>query len=169
MARTQAEAAQALGITARQLQNWMKEPWFPPGGQTGSGYDVGRIQAARDAEGLKGSEETRVRSKLRDAQAAEKLRQTRIRTQREELALHAQRGELIPRAALELFASSFLTEFGDWCDQLPGQIVRLVPASAAKTVRQKLTQLLNQRRVTMRDTLAAKAREFDEHGGDQSA
>lgn len=163
-------AAAELGITPRQLQRWMKEPWFPADGQTAAGYDVAAIQAARDAEGLKGSEETRTRARLRDASTAARLKQLQIRTQSDELALQQRRAQLIPRSAVELFASSFLTEFGDWCEQLPGQIVRLVPTSAAKAVRAKLTKLLDQRRAMMRDTLEAKAREFDRiNGGEQSA
>ena len=167
---TQKEAAAALGVTVRQLRNWLSEPWFPANGRGEGGYDVDAIRTARDAEGRKGSEQSETRNKIRDARAAEQLKRERLRTRREELELQRDEGTLIPRDGVEVFASAFLTEFGDWCDQLPTFIARLVPAKAKKRVRAALQAELDQRRAAMRDTLAAKAREFDHaHGGEPSA
>jgi hypothetical protein len=81
--------------------------------------------------------------------------------------LEAALGELIPRAAVELFASTFLTQFGDWCDQLPVLIAREVPAKFRKKVQERVRRELDAQRQTMRDELEARAREFDQqHGGE---
>jgi len=170
-AKTHLQAAEQLGVTTRQFQNWLNEPWFPHSAKTPGGWDIDAIAAARDAQGLKGGTESVLRSKLRDARAAEQLKRDRLRTQRDELALRRETGELIPRAALELFASTLLTELGDWCETLPVLAARLVPRTAAKRVREKLKSELDQRRQLVRQVLEDKAREFDQlqQGGDPSA
>lgn len=158
-------AAEALGVTERQLARWRKEAWFPKEARTKAGWDVERIRAARDQEGRKGSEESATRAKVRDARAAEQLKRERIRTEADQLDLARKQGSLISRASIELFVATFLTEFGDWCDQLPGFTARLVKGKDQKRVREKLQKELDERRVMMRDALKAKLAELDGAAG----
>jgi DNA-binding transcriptional MerR regulator len=157
---TQKDAASALGITTRQLRTWASEDWFPPAGRTAAGWDVEAIKAARDREGRKGSEQSEDRQQIRALREQEGLERDRIRTTRERLALQSDQGELIPRAAVELFASTFLTIFGQWCDQLPVMIARDVPAKFRARIRDRLSRELEAQRQSMRDELEARARAF---------
>lgn len=158
---TQKEAAELLGVTARQFRNWIKEPWFPANGKTAKGFDTVAIQAARDAEGRKGSEQSEVRNRIRDSHAEEKLKRDRLRTRREAIGLAAAEGRLIPREAIELYISTFNTRFGDWCDQVPDIIAREAPAKFRKKIRDRLKRELDERRKALRAELEAKARELD--------
>lgn len=163
---TQKEAAKQLGVTQRQLRNWLGEPWFPANGRGEGGYDVGAIKAARDAEGRKGSEQNDVRGKLRDALSAEKLKRVRIETRQQEIKLAEAEARLIPREAIELYIATFNTRFGDWCDQVPDIVAREAPAKFRKKVRDRLKRELNERRTALRAELEAKARELDQRAPD---
>ncbi|CAK9008714.1 Terminase, partial [Durusdinium trenchii] len=146
-------AAKLLGITDRQLGNWSNEPWFPADGKTADGWDVNIIASARDAVGRKGSDDSDAATKLRLATAAERLKLTKAKAQREELALEEDRGLLIPRPAIELFASTVLTELADWCDQLPDLVAASVPRKHRRAVRDRLRDELDQRRRELRERL----------------
>jgi hypothetical protein len=165
--RTRKEAAQLLGVEDRTLANWSKEPWWPadatqqtPRGQRFN-WNTDRISAARDAAGRKGSETADEAKRLRLAREREKLEQDRIATQHEQLKFDAAAGKVIPRAAEELFASTLLTELGDWCDQVPALIANTLPKQYRKKLSDRLKQELDDRRIALRETLVARARELD--------
>ncbi|TWT49031.1 hypothetical protein KOR42_39470 [Thalassoglobus neptunius] len=159
--RTQSAAADELGITARQLRNWEQEDWFPDGGRTKSGYDIALIRQAQESLGKKGSElrEAAVALKMRTGEA--KLERELVEVQRKQLILKREQGELVPRRAVELFASTVLTELGDWCDQLPDLLAAVVPARARKDLRKRITDELNRRREQLATRLSERAMAAD--------
>jgi hypothetical protein len=167
---TQKEAARELGVTQRQLRNWMAAPWWPANGRVADGYNVDAIRAARDAMGRKGSEQSRQAAALKLANDAEKLKQNRVKTQQVELELKQQQGDLFPRAGLELFVATFLTAVGDDLDQLPAIVAKDVPTKYRKPVQARLQQEFNDLRRKWRSDLEREARERDaampatEHG-----
>lgn len=159
-------AAKALGVSAKTLQTWQEEPWFPRSGRTKGGYDVAAIDAARKANGKKGSDPERSSrsdqlGQLKVAREAKRLQRETIACERDSLSLRREAHELIERRALELFASTFLTDFGDWCDQLPAVIAVKsgVPAKHRPKISRTIGEALNERRQQMAETLEAKARE----------
>ena len=107
------------------------------------------------------------RSALKDALAAEKLQRDRLQTRREALRLQREEGTLIKRAGIELYISEFNTRFGDWCDQVPDIIARLLPPKWQKPLRDALKQEFESRRVAMRAELEAKAQELDKSEASQ--
>lgn len=169
---TRRAAAAALGITEKALQLWTQEPWFPAGavGKDAKGnnrnWNVTAIRAARDAIGRKGSEVSDTAKKLKLATDNEKFQQAKIRTEQDRLALETTKGELIPRDALELFASTLLTSLGDWCEQLPDLIAAAVPKKYRKPVKDRLKQELDARRVQAAAALERAARDFDTRAKD---
>ncbi|NOX56521.1 MAG: hypothetical protein GXP27_19175 [Planctomycetes bacterium] len=167
IARSRKEAASALGITVRTLNNWTKEAWWPKdaceidarGRRIAWNIDV--ISAARDAYGAKGSDAAEDARRLRLAIQAEELRQKRLDTELRRLKLATEQGRLIPRQSEELFASTVLTSLSDWADQLPAIIAAIVPARHRAKVRDRLRRELEARRHKLRAELEAHARELD--------
>lgn len=164
----QKAAAKALGVSAKTLQTWQEEPWFPAKGRTKDGYDVAAIDRARKLNGRKGSDPQRSSrsdqlGQLKVAREAQRLKREQIACERDSLALRRECHEVIDRRSLELFASTFLTDFGDWCDQLPDVIAVKsgVPAKHRKAVSRTLKEALDGRRQQMKETLEARAREMD--------
>jgi hypothetical protein len=157
-------AAEMLGVTARQLSNWTKEPWFPEDGRTTSGWDVPLIRVARDAMGRVGSNGSDQAKKIKLASDGEKLKQAIIKTQIEDLKLKEQERELLPRRSIELFVSSFLTSYGDWAEQLPDLVVGDLPKRHRAAFKARLKDELDRKRDEMRVDLESKMREID--GGD---
>lgn len=115
----QQEAARRLGVTARALRDWIREPDFP---DIDAGYDLDAIRAWRNAHQKKGSPASDTQKKLKLASEGEKLKQAQIKTKRDQLNLQEREGELLPRAAWERFAATLLSSLADAADQLPDLI-----------------------------------------------
>jgi hypothetical protein len=167
---TRKQAAELLGVTPPALTLWTREPWFPPAGRNADGsWNVPIIDQARQQANRKGSETSDAARNLKLATAAEKLKQNRITTQRQELELRERQGDLFPRAGVELFIASFLTAVGDDLDQLPAIVAKDVPTKQRKRVQSRLKDELDDLRKKWRDDLVREARERDlqmpsEHG-----
>lgn len=159
--KRQKDAAAVLGVTARQLREWEKEPWWPEHGRSGGGYDVGAIREARDAVGRKGSDESGEARRLKLGRDAARLKQDRIKIERMELDLAAARREVVPRGAVELHFSEFLTRFGDWADQFPDLAKRQVPKKYGPKLRRWMAEQLDEFRRRLAEELEAAAREWD--------
>lgn len=164
------DAAALLGITPRVLGLWANETWFPEEGRTaGGGWDVAAIRAARDAMGRKGSERSDRAKEIKLAKDAESLRREILKRRTEELLLAERAVELVPRRAVELFCSTFLTAFGDWADQLPEIVVADLPKKQRPKLRKRLKEELDRKRRELRGELERHARELDEQRRQQEA
>lgn len=159
--RSRKDAAAALGVTPRQLGNWTHEPWFPAEGRRSGGWNVTAIAAARDQAGKKGSDVSEVAIRLRLAREAADVGIKEARAERERLALDRDRGAVIPRPAIELFAATLLTEIADWCEQVPDIVANSVPTKYRKAIRQRLREELDRRRRATRDRLEREAKHLD--------
>ena len=160
--RTQKEAAALLGVTSRQLRNWANEDWFPQDAKSRKGWNIAAIKAARDEHGRKGSDESKIARRIELAKRKQQLKRERIRVEREQFELDRQRGEFIPREAVELFASTLLMELSDWCEQFPDLMANAVPAKARKAFRQRMKDELRKRRQATRDRLEREAKQLDQ-------
>jgi transposase-like protein len=146
----QKEAARRLGITPRALRDWAKEPGFP---DWSAGYDLQAIRRWRDQHGRKGSDDDGTSRKLKLAIAAEKLRQAKLETRKRELDLQTKEGQLLPRQAVETFASTLLSALADWCEQLPDLIAGELPKKHGAKIAARLTRELHQCREQLAEDL----------------
>lgn len=119
-------AAAELGIAASSLRGWMKEAGFPDCSGA-RGHPIRAIVAWRDARQKKGAADGETLHELKVARESEQLEHDRIKTQREQINLELQRGELYPRPATELVLSTFFTLYADGCEQM----INTLPATAA--------------------------------------
>ena len=166
--RQRKDAAKLLDISDRGLGLWAAQPWFPAAGRTAEGWNVTAIREAREIHGRKGSEESDTAKRVRLGIDAEKLKQARIRTRKEDLNLLEQEKELLPRRGWELFASTLLTELGDWCDQIPDLIAADAPLEHQVKLRARLKDELDRRRRDLAHELERKARELDQETTSES-
>lgn len=164
---TRNEAAKLLGVTPRQLGTWCHEPWFPADAKSKQGWDVEKIRKARDAAGRKGSDISDEARRLTLEEKREKVERLRIHRERDQLKLERERGRLIPRAGVELFASTILTELADWCDQLPDVIGNTVPTKIRKTLKARIRDELDKRRTNLREQLEREAKNLDSQQEEQ--
>ncbi|WP_437224997.1 hypothetical protein SH661x_000414 [Planctomicrobium sp. SH661] len=162
MIASRKDAAKLLGITDRQLGNWVHEEWFPPNGKTKAGWDIELIRQCQEAAGKKGSELSDEAKRISLEEKKEKLGRIKIQRAREQLRLDRERGKVIPRPGVELFASTILTELADWCDQLPDLIANTVPAKLRKQLKNRIRDELDKRRTNMREQLEREAKHLDE-------
>ena len=155
----QADAARRLGVTDRQLRNWLREPGFPG---ISRGYDLAAIRAWIEERGRKGSDQDGASKRIRLARDAERLQIEQCRRQQAELDLRERQRELLPRRGWELFAATLLTQLGDWCDQLPDLVGGVCPKQHRRRIADRLRQELDARRVSLRAALERQARELEE-------
>lgn len=122
--REQKQAADRLGITARQLRNWQKEPGFP---DCSSGYDLERIAAWREQTARKGSEESDQARKIKLAIAGQKLRQEKARADKAERENEIAKGNILPRDEWEHGLIEMVTVCRDALMAIPRELCRFVP------------------------------------------
>lgn len=155
------EAAKQLGITDRTLGNWANEPDFPPQARTGRSWNVDVISVWRDSRGRKGAEDgdelKAVRLQREKAKLAAEVRQAKIL----ELKLKKLEGEVVPRAAVELFAASILTELADLFDQFPELTGRHSCTKCRPRLIKQIRKDLDRIRGDMRGRLEESSKELD--------
>jgi len=112
---TRKAAAAALGVTARQLGDWVHEPWFPADAVetdargTRCNWDVAAIREARDAMGRKGSDLSGAQKAIKLKSDHEKLRQLEIKTREMEHDEAQRKGNILPRDELTLTLRELIT------------------------------------------------------------
>ena len=166
--KTKTQAAKDLGVNERTLAKWVDEAWFPQDAvdrdQLGrkSNWNVPAIRAALNAWGKAGSDETRSAVQVRREREEERLKRETLGVALDELKLHEAQGELLPRRAMELFASTLLAHLADWCDQLPEVALPQLklPKRYHDRVREIFRKEINARRVELREDLERQAREY---------
>jgi len=155
----QAQVANLLGVSDRQLRRWQTEPGFP---DCTAGYEIQAIKAWRDARQLKGSEEADAGRRIKLARDAERLKRDKIVVQKEDLLLREMQKELLPRAAWELFAATLLTHLSDRLNQLPDIIAADTPRKYQRRIADRLRRELDSIRRELRSSLEGRMRELDD-------
>lgn len=161
-APSEAEAAEALGVSDRQFRRWRSEPWFPADARTAVGWDVEKIKTARDLEGLKGSELTDRRTRQIVDERTQVIAIKRTEAEIRRLKLEAARGGLLPRDSVELHIASLYTAVVDFCKQLPRIIAPSVPLEHQPVLLERLTQELDQWRLRIASEAKRAAAELDQ-------
>lgn len=96
---TQKAAAKRLGITDRQLRNWIaEEPDFP---DCTLGYDIEAIQEWQEFQGRKGSTASEEAAAIHLQTQETRLERWRIAKAKEAIELEELRGRLMPRQVIK--------------------------------------------------------------------
>ena len=131
--RTRKAAAKILGVTDRQLGNWVNEPWFPKDGKTADGWNVVAIAESRDAAGLKGSPESGRLIQIKTERAELALRRDSVRTQREEREEEVARGDILPRGEMTIAHVEATTRARDrLLSEIPRELAKRFPERRKK-------------------------------------
>lgn len=148
--QTRKDAADLLGITARQLGDWKHEDGFP---DCTNGYDIDAITKWREERNRKGSAKSEIDQQLRRALLAEKLKREKQKNYLDKLAIEEAEGQLLKREFVERFIAGLLSGLGDWCEQLPGLMEAELPVKYGKKLRARLESELRRMRDQMADDL----------------
>lgn len=164
------DAAAQLGVTPQALTLWAKEPWFPPDAVHTDArgrkvaWNVAAIRAARAALG-RGSDDAgridQITQQARAKKAVEDAKKAELENDRRRLALDEKRGRLVPRAALELFASTLLTGLGDKAEQFPDLAAAQLPRKHRRKLKDWIKQEFDAWRKQLAADLERAAREYD--------
>jgi len=148
--QSQKKAAEALGITATALRNWLKEPGFP---DCSGGYHLEGIRDWQQQHQRKGSRLSEANEQLTVALKAERLKREQFRTRREEIAIESLEGTLIPRKGVEQTAAVILSSLADLCEQFPDLVVTRLPVKYQAKMHKFLQDQLNQWRAQLASDL----------------
>lgn len=116
---TQKAAAKRLGITDRQLRNWINdEAGFP---NCKNGYDIAAIQEWQEERGRKGSSKNEEAASILMQTQETKLERWRIAKRREEIELAELEGTLMPRETIRELLSGLASLIREVCRELQRQ------------------------------------------------
>ncbi len=137
---TQKEAAYELGITARALREWQKEPGFP---NWESGYDIPAIKLWAEGRNKKNSEYDQIHVDLEEKIKRQKLRKETL--QADKLAREAEEatGNILRRDEWETFAREQITIARDRMSLIPRNLCRHVPQKYHETIQAEGEKELN--------------------------
>jgi DNA-binding transcriptional MerR regulator len=141
LAKTQAEAAEKLSITARALRMWEAEDWFPPGGRTDAGWDVELIDVARSKNSKKGGSLDQERQGIRLANDSARARRAKAQAEMAELEVAEKLGELLPRVAIEIHVKGLYQRLRSSFKHLPS-VLHVKCGAPVAVVREELNDVL---------------------------
>ncbi len=133
---TQRDAANALGISDRQLRTWLQEPDFPH--RADGKYDLQKIRAWQEISGRKGSAIDEQVKKIRARTLHAKMRAAESEAGKREREEAIAEGNILERDEYELFVAQSLTLLRDNMLSIPDRVARFVPAKLRPKVRKEV-------------------------------
>lgn len=120
--RIQADAAQALGVSQKTLQNWARSAWWQSDFRTEKGYDVAAIHDANPSENIRVA-----RGEKDDDDRRMAFEEQQCRLKMVELRLGRQSGELVPLADVVAAIKAADDAFVRMILDIPIRAARLLP------------------------------------------